>query len=66
MNDVIRIIRENIPEIEAIDFSNNKLPTLDNFTMLEDSAPNLKVLGLSNNRLNDIRESQPLCQLREL
>lgn len=60
MNNVIRVIGENIPDIVAIDFSENKLPSLDHFSMLEDNAPNLKMLDLSNNRLNDLRELEKL------
>ena len=64
MNNVIRIIGENVPEIEAIDFSENKLPSLENFSLLEDCASNLSILDLSNNRLNDIRELEKLKNLR--
>ena len=48
-----------MPDMEAVDFSENKLPSLENFTLLEECAPNLKILNLSNNRLNDIRELDP-------
>ena len=65
MNNVMRIIGENVPDIEAIDFSNNKLPSLDHFSMLDDMAtPNLTMLDLSNNRLNDIRELEKLSTLK--
>ena len=63
MNNVIRIIGENVPDMEAVDFSENKLPSLENFTLLEEFAPNLKILDLSNNRLNDIRELEKLKSL---
>ena len=63
MNNVIRIIGENVPDMEAVDFSENKLPSLENFTLLEECAPNLKILNLSNNRLNDIRELEKLKSL---
>jgi len=63
MNNVIRIIGENVADMEAVDFSENKLPSLENFTLLEEFAPNLKILDLSNNRLNDIRELEKLKSL---
>ena len=64
MNNVIRIIGESVIDIEAIDFSENKLPSLENFSMLEDTAPNLKFVDLSNNRLNDSRELEKLKHLK--
>ena len=64
MNNVIRIIGEHIPDIQAIDFSENKLPSLDHFSMLEDNAPNLQFLNLSNNRLNDFRDIEKLKNLK--
>jgi nuclear RNA export factor len=64
MSNVLRVIGENIPDIEAIDFSENKLPSLDHFSMLEDNAPNLKVLDLSNNRLSDVKELQKLSGVK--
>ena len=63
MNNVIRVIGENVPNIEAIDFSENKLPSLDYFSLLEENAPNLKLLNLSNNRLNDIKQVEKLRDL---
>ena len=63
MNNVIRIIGENVPEIEAVDFSENKLPSLENFSLLAECATNLKILDLSNNRLNDVRELEKLKNL---
>ena len=63
MNNVIRIIGENVPEIEAVDFSENKLPSLENFSLLQECAPNLAILDLSNNRLNDVRELEKLKNL---
>ena len=64
MNNVIRIIGEHIPDIQAIDFSENKLPSLDHFSMLEDNAPHLQFLNLSNNRLNDFRDIEKLKNLK--
>ena len=63
MNNVIRVIGEHIPDVVGIDFSENKLPALDHFSLLEDYAPNLNMLNISKNRLNDVRELEKLQHL---
>lgn len=60
MNNVLRIISDNVPDIVAVDFSNNKLTTLDQFSILAEHTHNLAALNLSNNRLSDVRELDKL------
>ena len=50
MSAVVDIICDNIPDVVAIDFSNNKLPTLEHFANLVDRADSLKIIYLANNR----------------
>ena len=64
MNNVIDIIGDNIPDVEAIDFSQNKLPTLEHFSTLADRAERLKILYLSNNRLSDVKELEKIKSLK--
>ena len=51
METVIDIISENIPQIEAIELSDNKLERLDGFKRLSEKAPNVKILFLSDNKV---------------
>jgi len=66
MNNVIRVIGEYIPDVRCIDLSENKLPSLDHFSLFEENTSNLEILNLSNNRLNDIRELEKLQDLQHL
>ena len=66
MNNVIRVIGEYIPDVRSIDLSENKLPSLDHFSLFEENTSSLEILNLSNNRLNDIRELEKLQELRQL
>ena len=66
MNNVIRVIGEYIPDVRSIDLSENKLPSLDHFSLFEENTSNLEILNLSNNRLNDIRELEKLQDLQQL
>ena len=50
MEAVVNIIGDNIPEVVAIDFSNNGLPTLAQFSALAEKATSLKVIYLTNNK----------------
>jgi Leucine-rich repeat (LRR) protein len=47
-----QIIEDNIPEVEAIDLSDNRLNTLDQMSSLFAKAKNLKILYLANNRVS--------------
>lgn len=66
MEAVVNIIGDNIPEVVAIDFSNNGLPTLAQFSALAEKATSLKVIYLTNNKLSDISELKKLKYLRGL
>jgi hypothetical protein len=61
MSNVIKIISNHVSHVVSIDFSNNKLPTLDFFSNLE--APQIKFLSLDDNRL-DVNQLQKLKQLK--
>ena len=64
MSNVIKIISNHVSHVVSIDFSNNKLPTLDFFSNLE--APQLKFLSLNDNRLdlNQLQKLKPLKLVR--
>ena len=51
MKKVVGIIGENIPEVEAIDLSENRLPTLDAFGGIVSKAPNIHTVYLAKNRV---------------
>jgi hypothetical protein len=46
-----QIIEENIPEVEAIDLSDNRINVLDQFEDFFKKASNLKILYLNNNKV---------------
>lgn len=56
LNNIIKIIGDNIPEIEAVDLSDNRIPTLDHFSTLATRAPNVKLLYLNDNRIYEVSE----------
>ena len=66
MNNVIRIVGENIPDVEAIDFSKNRLPRLEHFSMLAENSPAIKSINLAGNRLSDVAELDKLSRLKNL
>ncbi|KAJ1108515.1 hypothetical protein NDU88_005891 [Pleurodeles waltl] len=68
MEAVLRIIEENIPELLALDLSNNKLFRLEDLVELPQKAPLLKHLNLSGNELKTERELDRLkgMKLQEL
>ncbi|KAF5900250.1 inositol-trisphosphate 3-kinase B-like, partial [Clarias magur] len=49
MEAVLKIIKENIPQLTGLNLSNNKLFKLDDLTELVNIAPNLRTLNLSHN-----------------
>ena len=63
MGNVLKLIEDSAAAIETVDFSDNKLATLDYFTTFVQN-PNLlasvKSLILSNNRIGDFRELEKL------
>ncbi|EDS30935.1 conserved hypothetical protein [Culex quinquefasciatus] len=44
------VIKENIPDLEALNLNDNKLHMLDHFKLLDKKAPNLKILYMANNK----------------
>ncbi|KRT79098.1 hypothetical protein AMK59_7798 [Oryctes borbonicus] len=60
---VIDIIAENIPDIEAINLSDNKIQILNHLRRLSHKLPNLKILHLGNNKIKDIIQLDSLMGL---
>ncbi|XP_053576058.1 nuclear RNA export factor 1 isoform X2 [Bombina bombina] len=56
MQAMLKIIKDNVPELLSLDVSNNKLYRLDDMEELPLKAPNLKILNLSQNMLRSDRE----------
>uniref|UniRef100_A0A493TGS1 NTF2 domain-containing protein n=1 Tax=Anas platyrhynchos platyrhynchos TaxID=8840 RepID=A0A493TGS1_ANAPP len=53
---VLRIIEENIPELQSLNLSSNKLYRLDDLAELAQKAAGLKILDLSRNELKSERD----------
>jgi nuclear RNA export factor len=49
---VLDIIVENVPELAALDLSDNKLYVLNSLSVLAVKAPNLKILHIGRNRVS--------------
>lgn len=49
---VLDIIVENVPELMALDLSDNKLYALDHLSVLSAKLPNLRVLHIGKNRVS--------------
>ena len=64
--EVIKIIAQEIPDVEAIDFSSNRLPSLYQLTKLAESAKKIRILYLSDNRLANITEIRFLKHMKNL
>lgn len=45
------VIKDNIPDLEALNLNDNKLHMMDHFRHLVQKAPNLKILYLANNKI---------------
>ncbi|KAJ8309187.1 hypothetical protein KUTeg_014061 [Tegillarca granosa] len=56
MSEVVKIIEENIPELEALDISNNRLMSLSTIGDLTKKAPNVVKLNIGKNSLHHIDE----------
>jgi hypothetical protein len=54
MAEVIRIIGDNIPELEALDISENKIRGCDHFNTFAEKAPNVKILYIGDNNVSCI------------
>jgi hypothetical protein len=55
VGQVLTVITEHIPELKAMDLSENKLTSLDAFLSFANKMPNLSILYLADNRIPDIR-----------
>ena len=64
VNTIVKIIGENIPNIEAVDFTDNKMRNLDHFETLTEKAPNVKVLYLADNTV--ILKKEKLTQFNPM
>lgn len=51
---VVNIIADNIPYVESIDLSANKIHNLESLKDLKSKATDLKLLNLANNRISQI------------
>ncbi|XP_048734460.1 nuclear RNA export factor 1-like [Ostrea edulis] len=60
MTSVIKIIDENIPELEELDVSDNRLISLETMRELPTKALNVKKLNLGKNKLSHIDELRKL------
>lgn len=49
------VIKDNIPDLEALNLNDNKLLILDHFRTLAQKVPNLKILHMANNKVSEIR-----------
>lgn len=52
LQTVVQIIADNIPDVQAIDASSNKIYSVDQFKPLITKAVSLKSLNLGSNKLN--------------
>jgi nuclear RNA export factor len=68
LSKVVDIIVENIPEVRAIDLSNNRLMNLDALTGFKNRLKQLSILYLKDNKLADLRGIDKLkgIDLKEL
>lgn len=60
MSSVVKIIKENIPELCCLDMSDNKLTYLDHLGALVPDTGDLTVLNLSKNKITHIEELRKL------
>ncbi|KAM9257515.1 nuclear RNA export factor 1 [Morus bassanus] len=61
---VLRIIEDNIPELQSLNLSSNKLYRLDDLSELAQKAAGLKILDLSRNELKSDRELDKVKELK--
>ena len=62
MNKVMTVVVDNIPEVAAMDLSNNKLSnsSLEYFSSFKNKLSALRILYLENNKITDTRNLQRL------
>jgi len=66
MQELCRLIRQNIPEVTSINFSNNNISTLATFEYLGDGAKNLMRLSVANNNIQGLDQLKFLKGLKRL
>ena len=54
MKKVVEIVGTNIPGLEAVDLSENRLHGLDGVVSLLQKAPNIKIIHLAKNKVNEM------------
>lgn len=54
LSTAVKLIVENIPDLQALDLSDNKLSSVDALKVLVDKTPGLKILHIGNNRLQNM------------
>lgn len=57
------VIKDNIPDLEALNLNDNKLHLLDHFKQLAQKAPKLKILYMANNRIPSVTSLDSLKAL---
>ncbi|KAK3601259.1 hypothetical protein CHS0354_040438 [Potamilus streckersoni] len=60
MSSVIKIIGDNIPELVALDVSDNNLTSLDHLAALTEKAPSVTKLNLGKNKLKNVDELEKI------
>jgi nuclear RNA export factor len=58
---VMDVIVENVPELTALDLSDNKLFVLDGLSALAVKVPNLRVLNIGRNQVSYCIQSDYCC-----
>jgi len=48
------VIAKNIPDLEALNLSNNKIHLLDHLKIMSQKLPKLKILYITNNRISNV------------
>ncbi len=64
VSTLISIIAENIPHLESLDLSHNKIQILPLFDELPKKVPTLKRINLGNNQIGFERDLQSLSKLK--
>lgn len=52
MSAALDIIEKNIPDLEALNLSENNIASMESFKNVEQRLPNLKILYLANNNVS--------------
>lgn len=63
LEEIVKIIVENIPDVRAINLSDNRIYSLEPLKDIVSSCPNVTALDISNNSLAQKHELRILSQL---